>query len=139
MAVTQIRTAQIQDLAVTAAKIALSGTFDFATAGGTVRVSTPSASTDAANKTYVDNSINGLDWKQSVRVATTVNGTLATAYENGDTVDGVVLVTGNRILLKNQTTGADNGIYTVNASGAPTRSTDLPTGDDAANIAVFIE
>lgn len=65
-----------------------------------------------------------VDFKDSVRVATTANGTLATAYENGDTVDGVVLATGNRILLKDQSTGAENGIYVVAASGAPTRATD---------------
>jgi hypothetical protein len=59
-----------------------------------------------------------------VRVATTANGTLASAFENGDTVDGVTLSTGDRILLKNQTTASENGIYTVNASGAPTRATD---------------
>lgn len=64
------------------------------------------------------------DWKNSVRVATTVAGTLATSFENGDTVDGVVLATGDRILIKNQAAGAENGIYTVNASGAPTRATD---------------
>lgn len=68
--------------------------------------------------------LNNLTMKKAVRVATTANGTLATAYENGDTVDGVVLATGDRILLKDQTTGAENGIYTVNASGAPTRATD---------------
>jgi hypothetical protein len=62
--------------------------------------------------------------KAPVRVATTANGTLATAFENGDTVDGVVLATGDRILLKDQTAGAENGLYTVNASGAPTRATD---------------
>jgi hypothetical protein len=62
--------------------------------------------------------------KAPVRVATTANGTLASAFENGDTVDGVVLATGDRILLKDQTAGAENGIYTVNASGAPTRATD---------------
>lgn len=65
-----------------------------------------------------------LDWKQSVRVATTASGTLATDFENGDTVDGVVLATGDRILIKDQGTGSENGIYTVNASGAPTRATD---------------
>lgn len=62
--------------------------------------------------------------KEAVRAATTVDGTLATAYENGDTVDGVTLATGDRILLKDQTAGAENGIYTVNASGAPTRAAD---------------
>lgn len=65
---------------------------------------------------------------QPVRVATTANGTLATAFANGSTVDGVVLATGDRILLKNQTTTTDNGIYTVNASGAPTRAADFTTG-----------
>lgn len=93
--------------------------------GATVKgVPTPSASTDAANKAYVDNTIAGLSWKDDVRVATTANGTLATAYANGQTVDGISLVTGDRILLKNQTSGSENGIYTVNASGAPTRATD---------------
>lgn len=72
--------------------------------------------------------ISSLSWKQAVRVASTANGTLASAFENGDTVDGVVLATGDRILLKNQSTGAENGIYTVNASGAPTRAVDADTG-----------
>lgn len=65
---------------------------------------------------------------QPVTVATTANGTLATAFANGQTVDSVTLATGNRILIKNQTTGTENGIYTVNASGAPTRATDFDTG-----------
>lgn len=65
----------------------------------------------------------GLKYR-SVRVATTANGTISTAYANGQTVDGVVLVTGDRILLKNQTTASQNGIYTVNPSGSPTRATD---------------
>ena len=84
----------------------------------------PTAAQDAATKAYVDAVKTGLDVKASVRVATTANGTLATAYENGDTIDGVVLATGDRILLKDQSTGAENGIYTVNASGAPTRAID---------------
>jgi hypothetical protein len=65
---------------------------------------------------------------QPVRVATTANGALATAFENGDNIDGVVLVTGDRILLKNQTTATENGVYVVNASGAPTRAADFNTG-----------
>lgn len=65
---------------------------------------------------------------QPVRVATTANGTLSTAFENGDTVDGVVLATGDRILIRRQTTASENGIYVVNASGAPTRATDFDTG-----------
>jgi hypothetical protein len=67
-------------------------------------------------------------WKSPVRVATTTAGTLGTSFENGDTVDDVTLATGDRILIKNQATASENGIYTVNASGAPTRATDADTG-----------
>lgn len=59
-----------------------------------------------------------------VRVVATTNGTLSTAYANGQTVDGATLATGDRILLAAQSTASQNGIYTVNASGAPTRATD---------------
>lgn len=92
----------------------------------------PSANTDAANKQYVDNVARGLSWKAPVRAATTTNGALATAYANGQSVDGVTLATGDRILLKNQTTGSENGIYTVNASGAPTRAPDADTNGELA-------
>lgn len=71
----------------------------------------PSAATDAATKQYVDNVANGLRWKAPVRVATTGPGALATDFENADTVDGIALVTGDRILIKNQAAGAENGIY----------------------------
>ena len=92
-------------------------------------VLTPSAGTDAANKNYVDTAITGVTTlftsKDTVRVASTVNGALATAYANGQTVDGILLATGDRLLLKNQTAQAENGIYTVNATGAPTRALDM--------------
>lgn len=96
-----------------------------------------------ASTTYVDNAVQtaltGLSWKDSVRAASTVNGTLATAYESGDILDGVTLATGDRILLKNQTTGAENGIYVVNASGAPTRATDADSAAELRGSAVFVE
>ena len=79
------------------------------------------------------------DFKQSVRVATTAAGTLASDFENGDTIDGVTLATGNRILIKNQGTGSENGIYTVNATGAPTRTGDMPTSGTVAGATVYIE
>ncbi len=98
------------------------------------------ASTDAATLGQLTALKAGLDWKDSVRVATTANGTLASAYENGDTVDGVTLVTGDRILLKNQTSGAENGIYVVAASGAPARSTDADTsGKVTSGMTVVVE
>ena len=75
-----------------------------------------------------------------VRVATTVAGTLATSFENGDTVDGVVLKTGDRILIKNQATASQNGIYVVATSGAPTRATDMPASilDISAGFSVWV-
>jgi hypothetical protein len=91
---------------------------------------TPTASGDAATKSYVDTIKSGFSWKDPVRVATTTNAALTTAYENGDSVDGVTLVTGDRIALMGQTTGSENGIYTVNASGAPTRATDADSASE---------
>lgn len=92
-----------------------------------------------ALRTYVDNAIAGLKWKQSVKAATTANGTLASAYQNGSTVDGVTLATGDRVLLKNQSSGSENGIYTVNASGAPTRATDADSGTELVSASCIVE
>ena len=104
-----------------------------------VNLASPSASADAANKGYVDALITGLQWKPSVRAATTVTGTLASAYANGQSIDGVTLATGDRILIKNQTSGAENGIYVVAATGAPTRATDMDgAGELVPNATVFV-
>lgn len=84
--------------------------------------------TQQAVKGYIDSKVQGLAWKQSVRVASVANGALSTAFASGQVVDGVTLATGDRILIKAQTTGSENGIYTVNASGAPTRAVDADTG-----------
>lgn len=101
----------------------------------------PTAGTHAANKTYVDSLAGaGVSWKDSVRAATAAPGTLATDFENGDTIDtAVVLATGDRILIKDQASGVENGIYIVQASGAPVRASDLPAGSSAAGAAVFVE
>ena len=112
------------------------GTVDVSSARIT-SVATPTSSTDAATKAYVDAQLQGLDVKNSVRVATTANGTLASAFANGQTVDGVTLATNDRILLKNQSTGSENGIYTVNASGAPTRATDFDSNSEVTGGAFF--
>lgn len=103
-----------------------------------INVADPSSSTDAATKNYVDNALSGLSWKQPVRVATTTNGALTTAYANGQTIDGVTLTTGMRILIKDQTTGTENGIYTVNATGAPTRATDADSTSELQNGTVYV-
>lgn len=100
----------------------------------------PTNAQDAANKRYVDAAVVGIDWKPSVRAATTAAVTLATALENGDTLDGVTLATGNRVLVKNQADATENGIYVVAASGAPTRSSDADTAAEiTASFAVFVE
>ncbi|MET0570941.1 MAG: hypothetical protein ABWZ79_05910 [Pedobacter agri] len=99
----------------------------------------PSSATDSATKGYVDSVAAGLDVKQSVRVATLVAGTLASSFENGDVIDGYTLQTGDRILIKNQASAIENGIYTVNASGAPTRASDYLAGSSAAGTFTFIE
>ena len=99
----------------------------------------PTADADAANKGYVDGVAQGLDVKDSVVATTTANGTLSTAFANGQSIDGVTLQTGDRILIKNQTTSSQNGIYNVQASGAPSRATDMATGANAAGAFVFVE
>lgn len=101
----------------------------------TVATTTPTASNELASKGYVDSIAAGLQWKASVRVATTANITLT----GTQTIDGVAVVAGDRILVKNQTVGSQNGIYVVSV-GAWARSTDAATdpqlGDGAA---VFID
>jgi hypothetical protein len=125
-------------------KLALAGgTMTGAIAMGTNKITglgTPTDGTDAATKSYVDTTVQGIDWKASVKAATTANVTLASDLENGDTLDGVTLATGDRVLVKDQSTGSQNGIYVVKASGAPDRSTDADEGAEVtANFAVFVE
>jgi hypothetical protein len=126
------------------AKLALAGgTMTGAIAMGTSKITglgTPTDATDAATKAYVDSAAQGIDWKASVRAATTANVTLASDLENGDVLDGVTLATGDRVLVKDQSTGSENGIYVVKVSGAPDRSTDADANAEVtANFAVFVE
>ena len=79
-----------------------------------------------------------VSWKQPVRVATTGAGTLASSFEDGDSVDGVTLATGDRILVKNQGTGSENGIYRVNATGAPTRDYDMDNDAEVVGAVVYV-
>lgn len=88
---------------------------------------------DAVTLAQLNAAVQGYSWKSPVRVATTANITLSGAQ----TVDGVSVVAGNRVLVKNQTTGSANGIY-VAAAGAWTRATDMDTADEALGAAVFV-
>ena len=127
----QFVTDQIKNAAITSAKVDLTGSFDYSS--GTLRAATPSASTDVANKSYVDSVAQGLHWKDSVKAATTGNITLS----GTQTIDGVAISAGERVLVKNQTSGAENGIY-ICAAGAWSRSTDMDAGTEFPGAAVFV-
>lgn len=94
----------------------------------------PVSVTDAVNKQYVDTIAHGLSWKEPVVVASVSDLTLS----GSQTIDGVGVANGSRVLVKDQSTPVDNGIY-VTDSGAWTRSTDLDTGSDASGDAVFVQ
>jgi hypothetical protein len=103
-----------------------------------VNLASPSTSTDAANRQYVDDKVNGLSWKDEVRVATTAALALSTGFAAGQVVDGVTLVAGDRVLNKDATTQTENGIYVVPASGAPTRATDADATAELNNATVKV-
>jgi len=123
--------------AATAATLADLGTTsaDFSMNGYKItNLADPTNDQDAATKYYVDTVAQGLDVKASVLAATTANITLSGAQ----TIDGVSIVAGDRVLVKNQTTQADNGIY-VAASGAWARSADANTWDELVSAYTFVE
>ncbi len=97
----------------------------------------PTAVTDAANKQYVDAVAQGLAPKDSVRCATTATITIATALNSGDVIDGITLVNGDRVLVKNQSVPAENGLYVVAAS--PVRATDADAWSELPSAFVFVE
>lgn len=92
----------------------------------------PTHQKDAATKEYVDARVQGLTIKSAVKVATTTNITLS----GTQTIDGVALSAGDRVLVKNQTTGSENGIYLVSAT-AWTRASDAVDGVMSANDFCF--
>ena len=110
---------------------------------GNAKVATPTDAAHIATKGYVDAARQGLDVKQSVRVATTAAINLSSDLNNGDTIDGVTLVTGDRVLVKNQGTASENGIYVATATGAASRSSDAngtaDTGELKSGTFTFVE
>ena len=94
---------------------------------GNAKVADPTDNAHIATKGYVDAARQGLDVKASVRVASVAPVAIASALEAGDTIDGITLVAGDRVLLKDQSTASENGIYVAVASGAASRADDANT------------
>lgn len=125
---TQVRSSRLDQMAAPNANVSINNQ-------RITNLADPTSAQDAATKAYVDAIANGTDWKQSVRVATTAN---LAALSGLLTVDGVTLVAGDRVLVKDQTTGSANGIYVV-ASGAWTRATDADGANEVtAGMAVMV-
>ena len=102
---------------------------------GNMNVATPTLDDHAANKAYVDSVAQGLDVKDSVRAASTGDVNVGTP---ASTMDGVNLVDGDRVLLKNQTTASQNGIY-VYASTGLTRAIDMDAAGEFVGAFFFVE
>ena len=119
---------------VTASSLTSLGTIANLTATAGTIATTPTASTDIANKLYVDTVAQGLDAKASCLAATTANITLS----GTQTIDDVSVIAGNRVLVKDQTAPEDNGIYLC-AAAAWTRTTDAETWDELTSAFTFIE
>jgi hypothetical protein len=116
--------------------VTINGTLDMnsGTAGTITGLATPVNNSDAANKLYVDNSVQGLDAKASCRAATTANITLS----GTQTIDAVAVTAGQRVLVKDQSTASQNGIYLADA-GPWTRAPDADTWDELVHAFTFIE
>ena len=97
----------------------------------------PTSALHIATKQYVDGLLAGLAKRSTVRAATTANITIATALNNGDTLDGVTLANGNLVLVKDQSTAAQNGIYVVGSS--PARDDLFDTYDEHPGALIHVE
>jgi len=126
---TQVRTNRLDQLAAPSASVSLNSQ-------KITNLADPTGAQDAATKAYVDATKQGLDVKDSVRAATTANITLS----GTQTVDGVSLLAGDRVLVKNQSTASENGIYDVVSGGSWTRSADANVSSEVTSgLFVFVE
>ena len=127
---TGVRTNRLDQLAAPSASVSLNSQT-------ITNLADPVNTQDAATRGFVESTAQGLDVKDSCVAATTGNITISTALNNGDTIDGVTLSTNDRVLVKDQSTASQNGIYVVGSS--PARADDLAAGSDAAGMFTFIE
>jgi hypothetical protein len=118
----QVRTNRLDQMAAPTAAVAFNGQKISGLADGT-------AATDAVTKQQLDAVSAGLDVKASVRLASTASVTVAAPGAN---IDGVAAVAGDRVLLKNQATGSENGIWIWNGAAVP--MTRAPDADVSAEV-----
>lgn len=110
---------------------------DFQNVSKAINLPAPTASGDAANKAYVDSAVEGLAWKDSARVASVANINLAAP---GATINGITMATNDRFLAKDQTAGAENGIYVWNgAAVAATRAADMNSAAEVEQAVLTVE
>ena len=109
------------------------------TGGSISGLSLPTADTEASSKLYVDNAIAGMRTRIITKVATTGNVNLTNALENGDTIDGISLSTGDKILVKSQTDATENGIYICPNSGTASRDTNYDTVEELAGQMIVVQ
>lgn len=128
---TQVRLSRLDQLAAPTALVSVNSQ-------RITNLADPTAAQDAATKAYVDATLSGLDVKASVRAASTANVNIASP---GTTLDGVTLANGERVLLKDQTTGSQNGIYVFNGSASNlTRAADADTSVEVTpGMFTFVE
>ena len=130
---TQVRTSKVTDLAAPTSSFSMNSQ-------KITNLAEPVSDQDAATKSYVDAATAGLNVHDSVKAATTEHINISNGVEAGDVLDGVTLAHNNRILIKNQNTAAENGVYIVQPNGAATRATDYDTaGEVDAGDFIFVE
>jgi len=129
-------TISIPDAITFTGKTITGGTYSSIVATSTM-AGDPSSAMHIATKQYVDSVAAGLRTRLTVRAATTTNITIATALNNGDTLDGVTLANDDLVLVKDQSSQAENGIYKVASS--PARDTEADTWDEVIGQLISIQ
>ena len=112
--------------------IATQASSNVSISGGSITgLGSPSGTSDAATKNYVDQAVAGLRTRTIAECATTANVNLSNGLEAGDAIDGITLVAGDRVLVKDQSTASENGLYLAVSSGAASRD---PEHDSIAEL-----
>lgn len=123
---TQVRTSRLDQMAAPTASVSMNSQ-------KITSLATPTNSTDAATKAYVDGVTEGLHIHEAARVYSASNINLSNQLEAGDVIDGVTLIAGDRVLVNGQTSKSQNGIYVVQSSGAAVRATDFDSPVEIAS------